>query len=186
MHQLLQLLRKPLQQLRKKLRHLLKAKQHPSPVTRGRSKLDWVIPGKLAVGGLPQPGDSKILARSGIKVVFSLCSGQEGKLPPDVLQKFYCLRLSLPDSRYATQLHSVQIAKAVGVIHKSLHKQWPIYVHCLAGIERSPTVCTAYLCRYYKLEIWEAISELKRVRPESMPTEMQIRVLQEFLNGKAR
>ena len=183
MHQLLQHLKKLFRQLQKRIRRLLPAGKK-SALSRERDSIDWVIPGKLAVGGLPQPGDSKILARAGIKVVFSLCSGTEGVLPPDVLQSFYCLRLNLPDSRYATKLKTIQIAKAVIVINKSMRKQWPVYVHCLAGIERSPTVCIAYLCRYYKLELWEALSELKRVRPESMPTETQLRVLQEFIKHK--
>lgn len=183
MHQLLQHLKKLLRQLQKTIRRLLPPKQKPT-LSHGRHPIDWVIPGKLAVGGLPKSGDSKILARAGIKVVFSLCSGEEGILPPDVLQSFYCLRLSLPDSRYATKLKSVQLAKAVAVIDKSIGKQWPVYVHCLAGIERSPTVCIAYLCRHYKLELWEALSEVKRVRPASMPTETQLRVLQEFIRRK--
>lgn len=143
---------------------------------------DWVIPGKLAVGGLPQPGDSEILERAGIKVVFSLCSPQEGTPPQDVLDRFYCLRLNLPDSRYAAKLQPAQLAKAVTVVQKSMKKRWPIYIHCLAGIERSPTVCIAYLCRYENMEVWEALRFLKQVHPESMPTETQLYVLNEFLS----
>ena len=154
------------------------------PSSRRRSphcSVDWVIPGKLAVGSSPQPGDSALLDKAGIKIVFSLCSTTEDVLPQDVEQGFRCLRLVLPDSHYKNDIQPAQLKAAVTIIHDSVRNQHPIYVHCLAGVERSPTVCVAYLCTYQKTELWEALNWLKQVHPPSMPRESQVRSLRRYL-----
>lgn len=147
-----------------------------------RTAISWVIPGKLAVGGSPKPGDSVLLSRVNVKVVFSLCANSEEALPEDVTRSFHCLRLVLPDSHYKTEIKISQLAAAVDIIQHSIQNQLPIYVHCLAGVERSPTVCIAYLCRYYNLELWEAVNWLKQVHPYSMPSESQIRAVRHYIS----
>jgi protein-tyrosine phosphatase len=87
----------------------------------------------------------------------------------------------LPDRYYTTQLEVPQLAKVVEVVHQSVQNHLPVYVHCLAGIERSPTVCIAYLCLYQNLELWEALNWIKQVHPSTMPNESQLRALREFL-----
>ncbi len=140
-----------------------------------------MIPGKLAVGGSPRPGDSVALAQAGIKVIFSLCAECEEVLPEDVTQSFHCLRLVLPDSHYKSEIKSSQLTAAIDIVQHSIDNQLPIYVHCLAGIERSPTVCIAYLCQSQHLELWEALNWLKQCHPPSMPTESQLRVVRQYI-----
>ncbi|MBD2122310.1 dual specificity protein phosphatase [Trichocoleus sp. FACHB-262] len=146
-----------------------------------QTPFSWVIPGRLAVGGLPQAEDHPRLVAANIKVVLSLCAEIEGCLPEKIIQDFNCLRFIVPDRYYTTQLEVHQLAKAVEIVHQSVQNQLPIYVHCLAGIERSPTVCLAYLCLYQNLELWEALNWLKQVHPSTMPNESQLRTLREFL-----
>lgn len=148
---------------------------------RATTPLDWVIPGKLAVGDLPQPGDRARLEQANIQVILSLTAPIEADLPPEIAQHFRCARVSLPDSRYTIHLRVDRLAKAVDLVHRSLSQQLPIYVHCLAGIERSPMVCIAYLCCYHQLELWEAVTWLKEVRPCASPTMAQLQVVQELL-----
>jgi len=146
--------------------------------------LSWVIPGKLAVGASPQPGDSTFLEQAGIKVVFSLCGISEGQLPSDVEQQFRCLRLVLPDSRYKSEIKSAQLKVAVDIIQHSIQNQLPIYVHCLAGVERSPTVCIAYLCKHYNLELWESLNWIKQAHPAAMPQESQLKAIRHYLHDE--
>jgi hypothetical protein len=146
-----------------------------------QTPFSWVIPGKLAVGGLPQAADHSRLVAANIKVVLSLCAEIEGSLPEGITQDFNCLRFILPDRYYTTQLEVHQLAKAVEIVHQSVQNHLPVYVHCLAGIERSPTVCIAYLCLYQNLELWEALNWIKQVHPSAMPNEAQLRALREFL-----
>jgi atypical dual specificity phosphatase len=148
----------------------------PSP-----AKLDWVIPGKLSVGGLPQEKDINILTRSKIQVILSLCAPSEGELPPEIEQGFHCVRLILPDSRYTSDLTAERLCKAVDILRQCDRKGLPLYVHCLAGIERSPTVCIAYLCCVHHLELWEAVELVKRIRPAASPSRHQIQVIYKLM-----
>ncbi|MDX2271533.1 MAG: dual specificity protein phosphatase [Cyanobacteriota bacterium] len=143
--------------------------------------VDWVIPGKLAVGSLPRPGDSAILAKAKIQVIFSLCAPTEGSLPPDVRKQFYCGNLVLPDSHWKHPIRVEQLRRAVEVVHRSVEKNMPIYVHCLAGIERSPLVCIAYLCCYQNLQLQDALTWVKQVHPRTMPTRDQLNVIKQLL-----
>ncbi len=146
--------------------------------------MSWVIPGKLAVGAAPQFGDSALLAQAGIQVVFSLCGTSEGQLPSDVEQQFRCLRLVLPDSRYKSEIKSAQLKAAVEIIQHSVQNELPIYVHCLAGVERSPIVCIAYLCKHYNLELWEALNWIKQAHPAAMPQESQLKAVRHYLQDE--
>jgi atypical dual specificity phosphatase len=150
------------------------------------AKLDWVIPGRLSVGGLPAGKDINILTQSKIKVVLSLCAPSEGELPPEIEQSFYCVRLILPDSHYTSDLTAERLRKAVDVLSQCDRMGLPIYVHCLAGIERSPTVCIAYLCCVHHLELWEAVELVKRVRPVASPSRHQIRVIYKLMQMTQR
>ncbi|MDX2212428.1 MAG: dual specificity protein phosphatase [Oculatellaceae cyanobacterium bins.114] len=145
------------------------------------SAIRWVLPTDLAIGSLPKLGSRASLTEAGIKAILSLCAPSEGQLPEEVVQNFRCHRFILPDSQFIAGLQAHQLATAVEIIHQSIQSGEPIYVHCLAGIERSPTVCIAYLCRYHHLELWEAINCLKQAHARSMPTNAQIQVIREFL-----
>lgn len=146
--------------------------------------ISWVIPGKLAVGRLPQAGDGEKLIKANIKTVFSLCAEHEGVLPEDITKNFQCFRLVLPDRHYTEKMTAEQLTKAVDIVHQSIQNNSPIFVHCLAGIERSPTVCIAYLCKYHKMELWEAANWLKQVHSNSLPNDSALRAIRELLQKK--
>lgn len=146
-----------------------------------RSLLHWILPNQLAVGRLPQPGEGVVLAQANIKAILSLCAASEGVLPNDVEQKFRCMRFILPDSQFYLGLQVSHLATAVDLIHHAIQQGDAIYVHCLVGMERSPTVCIAYLCRYHQLELWEAINCVKQAHSRAMPTGAQIQIVKEFM-----
>ncbi|HEY9647659.1 MAG TPA: dual specificity protein phosphatase [Chroococcidiopsis sp.] len=158
------------------------ASRHSS---RGLSPVNWVLPGTLALGRLPREGESAPLLDAQIKVIVSLCAPSEGTLPADVQQNFYCVRHILPDSDFYIPLRVDQLATVVHLIHLHIQNEKPVYVHCLAGMERSPTVCIAYLCRYHRVDLWEAINSVRQVRPTALPTNAQLRVIREFIDGES-
>jgi protein-tyrosine phosphatase len=118
-----------------------------------------------------------VLAQANIKVVLSLCSEQEGLLPADISSSFRCARLPLPDSRYVIPIQPDQLEKALVIIDRCVQSKLPIYVHCQAGVERAPLVCSAYLCRYRRLDPLEAIRWVKQVHPRSSLTPAQLSLL---------
>lgn len=142
---------------------------------------DWVLPNQLAVGRLPRSGEGLVLQHIGIRSVISLCAESEGAWPEDLKQQIRCVRYVLPDSHYSWPLSAPQIAEAVELLHRELSTHAPVFVHCLAGIERSPTLCIAYLCRYQHLSLWEAHNWVKQAHAESVPTDAQLQAIREYL-----
>lgn len=142
-------------------------------------QLSWVIPGKLALGGLPR--SSLPLTQGKISAILSLSHPSEGSLPAHFDKQFHCHRCPLPDSRWQEELTSQQLAGAVEIVHHSLQNHQSIYVHCWAGIERAPTVCIAYLCQYDRQNLWDALEWVKTVHPPTRPTSAQLRMITQFL-----
>lgn len=145
--------------------------------------VDWVLPGYMAIGRLPRSVDVDTLKRSGIQDILALCSETEGPWSAEVQKAFYCHRIVIPDSHYSTPISPYQIAIAVRHIHQCIENNRPVFVHCLGGIERSPTICTAYLCRYHHYSLWEALSWIKSVHSDSLPSEHQLKAIQNYLDG---
>lgn len=142
--------------------------------------LSWVIPGKLALGGLPR--SPLPLTQGKIAAILSLSHPSEGSLPADFDRQFHLYRCPLPDSRWQEKLTPEQLTAAVEIVRHSLQNQQPIYVHCWAGIERSPTVCIAYLCQCDRQKLWDALEWVKTVHPSARPTPEQLRAIAQFLS----
>ena len=143
--------------------------------------MSWVLLNQLAIGALPRAGEGAILAKAKIKAVLSLCAPSEGKLPDDIVRNFRCMRFILPDSQFVLGLEVSQLESAVDLLHQAIQKHGSVYVHCVAGVERSPTVCIAYLCLHHNMELWEALNFLKQARSRAMPTEAQIQVIRALI-----
>ncbi|MEO1521681.1 MAG: dual specificity protein phosphatase [Cyanobacteria bacterium J06633_2] len=163
-------------------------RKHPKRSSRHQQSfpVHWVIPYRLAVGRLPRKADMDELARSNIQAVLALCSESEGQWPINLEQRFQCHRIVIPDSHYATPLKPHQIETAVDYLHECIQRQLPVFVHCLAGIERSPTICIAYLCRYHNYTLWESLDWVRRVHPDSLPTDKQIQSIRGYLSRRAQ
>ncbi|ABB56095.1 protein-tyrosine phosphatase family protein [Synechococcus elongatus] len=139
-----------------------------------------MIPGRLAIGPLPHEQQRSQFEQENIQAVLSLCAPQEGPIP-EWIQIRQWQRCILPDS-YCNKLISVeQITTAVEQLHQLILTSPPVYIHCIASIERSPLITLAYLCRHRGLEFWEALSYLQQVHRATRPTDTQIRVLQQYL-----
>jgi atypical dual specificity phosphatase len=149
----------------------------PTKPQRSPRPIHWVIPRRLAVGPLPTPESYLQFTEAGIKSVLSLCAETEGALPPEILSAFQCRRLVLPDSHYAESLQAEQLGEAVHELKLLLSQHPAVYVHCLAGMERSPTVCIAYLCCEEKMPLWEALNWLKQVNPRTSPISSQLQAV---------
>ncbi len=155
---------------------------HQSSPSRHAS-IDWVIPGKLAVGSLPRSPLALTLSEHRIKVILSVCPESEGHLPKAIRQGFRCLRVPLTDSRSVIPLDPLDLGEAVDLIQWNLNKQRPVYVHCLAGMERSPTVCLAYLCRYQQFDLLDALGWLRHVHPATRITGAQLSIVRHYLQN---
>jgi len=144
----------------------------------------WVLPGKLAIGPLPTHKNHYAhLQQEQIQAILSLCPETEGSILPEFKDQFHCLSYPLPDSHYQEPLTPEDLGQAVDLIQETLEQGKSLYIHCFAAIERSPTVCLAYLCRHQGLELWESLRFLKEVHRRSAPTETELQAIQAYLKS---
>ncbi len=143
--------------------------------------LHWIIQNRLAVGPIPTLETAESLKAFGIRSILTLCGEEEGKLAPQVPTDFQWQRFLLPDSHYAEKMTAEKLKAAIDLARDFIKTDAPLYVHCLAGMERSPTVCVGYLCLYEKMQVWEALNLVKSNNPRTNITPDQIQVLQSLL-----
>ncbi len=156
--------------------------RHRNSLPPASPSIDWVLQGELAIGPAPRSDFLPHLLGRRIQVILSLCSEMERPLPKELSDRFRCVRAPLPDSHYARIMEVEELAEAVDILHWNLLKRRPVYIHCLAGIERSPLVCVAYLCRYRQMDLLEALNWMAHVHPPTRPKKTQIQVVQHYLN----
>ena len=142
-----------------------------------RFRLDWVLVQELAVG--PAPRAERHLERlvaEGVRAVLSLCSEAEAPPPPSLESRFECRRLVLPDHRVERLPELAELEQALELL-ASLRVHGPVYVHCVAAMERSPLVCLAWLVRRQGLTPQRALDYLMQVHPGTNPLPGQLALL---------
>ena len=142
--------------------------------------ISWVLVQDLALG--PAPVATRHLNRleaEGISSVLSLCSTEEKAAPPDLEERFHCRRLVLPDHRSQGTLSIGQLEQALEVLAE-LRSHGPVFVHCVAAIERSPLVCLAWLMREHGLSRQNALDYLLQVHPGTSPSAAHLMLLNQL------
>lgn len=61
--------------------------------------------------------------------------------------------------------------KGCNYIHKAITSGGAVYVHCFAGISRSPTMVAAYLIRHHNMTATEALDFIRERRPKISPND---------------
>lgn len=143
-------------------------------------RISWVLTDALAVG--PAPRAERHLARleaEGVKAVLSLASAEEAPWPTGLEERFACRRLVLPDHRSQRVAQPEELAEAL-VLVAGLRVQGPVFVHCLAAMERSPLVCLAWLMQERRLSRDQALDYLMQVHPGTNPLPEQLGVLEHW------
>ena len=145
-------------------------------------KVRWVLPNQLAVGRCIQSGEESTLKQAGIQSVLALCDETEASIPSIVQEHFHVTRYPLPDSRQPVLLRPTDMMTALNILHSNIVHHRPTYVHCLAGMERSPTLCIAYLCLFKGYGLWESLNWVKQINPRTRPTEAQLDVVRSLID----
>ena len=143
-------------------------------------KVDWVLIDELAIGPAPRKIDHlEKLKEEGIKAILSLCKQEEAKSPHEIELMFKHKRLILPDHKYGRFPTCQELENClIGLAELKIYG--PVFVHCVASVERSPLVCLAWLIQKNGLKTAEAIEYLMQVHPKTNPLPGQIQLLNEF------
>ncbi len=145
-----------------------------------RFKLSWVLIDELAVGPAPKAERHlDYLEAEGVKAVLSLSSQNEAPLPEQIEQRFQYRRLVLPDHKADRFVKLEEIQQAITILH-SLWLHRPVFVHCVAAMERSPLVCLAWLMQQHGLSQRQALDYLMQIHPGTSPLPEQLLVLNDL------
>ena len=148
---------------------------------RTTARVYWILQGELAVGPLPNSESMADWMTYGFKSVLTVCSEQEGSPPSELVDSVSWRRIPLVDSHYDVPMAGAELSKAVESAQELVKSAKPLYVHCVAGMERSPSVCVAYLCRYKGMPLWEALNWVKQSNPRTNIIDSQLNAIQEIL-----
>lgn len=151
-----------------------------SPQSRSRFRVSWLLARELAVG--PAPLAERHLDRlteEGVAAVLSLCSASEAPPPAGMAERFRCSRLVLPDHRAGRTPELQELRQALDLLAQ-LREAGPVFVHCVAAMERSPLVCMAWLVTRHQLNPQQALDYLMQVHPGTNPLPRQLVLLREL------
>ena len=140
-------------------------------------KIDWVLNNKLALGPAPKEvEDIDELKKNKIVWIFSLCSQNEITVNVNYDEYFSCKRVILNDHKYKDALTIEQLNLALNTLSKII-ESGPVYVHCVAGVERSPLVCMGWLIQKHNLTPTQALDYLMDIHVGTNPLPEQLRLL---------
>jgi len=106
-----------------------------------------------------------------------MISSPEGKTRP--FRRFFRKLLVLPDHRSQGTLSIGQLEQALAALAE-LQAQGPVFVHCVAAMERSPLLCLAWLIRRHGLSQQRALDYLMQVHPGTNQLGSQLAVLSQL------
>ncbi len=141
---------------------------------RPRAEAVRVVPG-LWIGGAPDHRQARLLVGEGIEAVVDLrgeASETNNVWPPTV----EVVRLALQDHGSPT---AEELQQAAETASQLMRRGLEVFVHCQAGLERSPTVACATLL----LQGWPLTEAYRRVtatRPGARPTDGQLLALRQL------
>jgi len=140
----------------------------------------WLRSGRLVIGAMPTNDDHwRSLERQGVSSVFSCCDPSEGLWqPPSHWQR---IQLPLPDHRNPHDLDPTALKRAVDAAWQLYRDTPALYIHCWAGMERSPLVAIGLLCKAESLSIFDALAQVRALHPPARPITSHLVVLEEIL-----
>jgi predicted protein tyrosine phosphatase len=130
-------------------------------------KMTEILP-RLFLGGINNTYDREFLHAENITHVLTIF---EGNHSTDAMATKGVLHMSIRmyDSD-AEPIYDV-FERAVAFIHDAMNSNGAVYVHCLMGISRSPTLVAAYLMSHRAMNAEQALAFLIEKRPIVCPND---------------
>jgi predicted protein tyrosine phosphatase len=90
-------------------------------------------------------------------------------------------RFPLPDHRQPDAMTSDMLDQAINTALDLYLARPPLYLHCWAGMERSPLVATGLLCRAESLNLFDALAQVRSLHLISKPIISHLMILESLL-----
>lgn len=155
--------------------------QRPARVTLVLPRpFSWLRSRRLAIGGFPKEEQHwASLEAAGFRKVFSCCDPSEAPWNPP--HHWRSERLALPDHRRSVAPSAEILHEGLDRLQKLLQGDDALYLHCWAGMERSPLMAIGLLCREESISIFEALRQVRSLHPEAKPITKHLVVLENLL-----
>lgn len=114
----------------------------------------------LFIGGFPDCETVSCLLQEGVSHVINCCSKEEVSV--DVERQFTrSWRIAADDTPdyYILFHHLADFTEMLEEVEQSGGK---VFVHCIAGVNRSATLCAAYLMQKYHIDVLEVVHLFRR------------------------
>jgi tyrosine-protein phosphatase SIW14 len=140
-------------------------------------------------GQLTPEGLEQVVRERGIKTVISLRAARvTGRLPPDSWEESFCKDRNLNHVRIvprvwgADETGDVPAEQAIRefLVVMDKHENYPVLVHCFAGIHRTGTMCAIFRMEFHRWPADRAINEMQQCGFE--PADM-IEDIEGYLRG---
>lgn len=132
----------------------------------------WLIEGVLAgrPGPVQAPWDLDRLRAAGIQVIVSLNTEPNPDEVPAAGLRHHSLPMPpiLPLTDSLQDMLLGRLEEVLATVQAEVSAGQPTLVHCHAGKDRTGLTLTAYLVRYHGLDVEQAISQVRAVRPNAM------------------
>ena len=140
-------------------------------------RIDWVSINHLAIGPAPKKlVHLEQIKKKGIRNILTLCSEKECKLPVEINKLFNQSIIYLPDHKANRDMEIKEFNQALDELEKLL-KTAPVFIHCVAAIERSPLVCIGWLVKYKNLSLNNALDYMMQAHPGTNPLAKQLNLI---------
>jgi protein-tyrosine phosphatase len=148
-----------------------------------------IIDGRLWVGSVVRPADARQLQRMGITIVVSLQTDrdlkQHGISQEKLVRELEDVSIDIrwvPVEEFDREDLIRQLPTCVAAVEAALTPAWAkLYLHCSAGIIRSPTVAAAYLMKTYSMPA-EKASDILMAKRDCRPDMEVLRAYELTLN----
>ncbi|KAF0655058.1 hypothetical protein L107_01025 [Cyanobium sp. Copco_Reservoir_LC18] len=163
----------------------LRPADRPLPPMAERSlPCSWVLTGQLAIGPMPRSDRHwRQLEEAGIRSRFSCCYPEEETaltVPPGWRSD----RIALPDHRAQEPLLEERLALALARAEALVSDAAPVYLHCMAGYERSPLLAVGLTARLRGIDPLAALAWVRRCHPMAMPIYDHLVMLESLLSTR--
>ena len=139
--------------------------------------VNWVLVGELAIGTAPRnKNDLNKLKVYGINSIFCLCSEADSPRIDGVENDFTYESLVLPDHRSEKSITLLEIQNALSIL-KNLMRFKPVFVHCLASMERSPLICISWLIKEKGLTFNQSLDYMMQIHKRTNPLTEDLKLL---------
>ena len=98
-------------------------------------------------------------------------------------ERFICKRIVLPDHKVNRLLELSELEEAIRILEE-IYKNKPVFVHCVAAVERSPIICMTWLILKKGLTQKQALQYMMEIHNGTCPMTQHLRVLEELINKK--